>query len=203
MSTVHIGGVELIGCQVIKIWSTKHFLLWNVRIDSSAVHLLNDKYVTIEDSTFSNGQGVNGSNSLLGKVAIGGAMLVTNSTMWITNSTFENNRADLGGALYINESNVTMNECQFQHSEANVCGGSILAFNAFILGKQCSYYGNSAQYGGVLPAYQSEIIYSRTHTSVTTKLILVEESCMWNNRVWRGSLTAVRYKITQLCLEVF
>ena len=162
VSMVHFVGMEFIGCQIINVSSTKHFFLWNVCIDYSTIFLLNDNYVAIEDSTFSNGQGVNSDHSgVQGKV--GGAMVVIGSTTTITNSTFENNRADTGGALYIRDSNFIMNKCQFQRNVATIFGGGILALTTFILGKQCSYFGNSARYGGVFLAHQSEITVIDSH----------------------------------------
>ena len=68
-----------------------------------------------------------GCTPLTSTVSEGGAMIATNSNVWVHNTTFEGNQADLGAAIFVErEGNVSITHGHFFDNKASVGGLGVL-----------------------------------------------------------------------------
>ena len=89
-------------------------------------------------------------------VRVGGALIVTNSTVSISNSSFENNTAKLGGAIFSQlESNITISNCKFINNSATGCSDDGCHGGALFVDSGCTvtthnsaFINNIAEWGG-------------------------------------------------------
>ena len=116
---------------------------------------------------------------------IGGAIIATNSTLEISQSKFEDNRADfggtifaeqnsiinmngndivmnntatyIGGVLYSYNSTIIINVSIFQNNIATYKGGALSSYNSTIMIEASEFDSNRARQGGVLSSYSSTI----------------------------------------------
>ena len=159
VSTVHIERLELIGCH-LNIFSCGANLQ-NVNFNATAL-VVNQTTANFTDNIFENGYGVEYGpltpHPLIGSVnvKVGGAILVSSSTVWISHSYFENNTAVFGGAVFAgNGSNITVDDCMFTHNIATPVhmsgGGAFGLLSGSSLDIYASSFShNSAKYGGVI-----------------------------------------------------
>ena len=102
---------------------------------------------------------------------VGGALIVTNSTVNITTSNFESNSAKVGGAIFIEGSNLNICKCTFVNNSATGCysnpyhyysidssclGGALFIDNGcFVTAHNSTFIDNSAGYsGGAIALFQ-------------------------------------------------
>ena len=116
-------------------------------------------------------------HSCLAAGFIGGAIIVTNSTIDIGHGKFEDNRAanyggaifakqnsiirisssvfisnvaNFGGALFLYNSTIIVNASKFQSNAASASGGVVSSFSSTIMIEASEFHGNTAYTGGVL-----------------------------------------------------
>ena len=79
---------------------------------------------------------------------IGGAVIATNSTVDISQSTFEDNGADLGGVIFAEQhSIINMSGNVFVNNSATQDGGVLSADCSIIIIEASDYHDNSAAGG--------------------------------------------------------
>ena len=92
---------------------------------------------------------------------IGGAIIVTNSTVEINQSTFEDNGADLGGAIFAEQDSIiNMSDNEFVSNNADMFGGVLASDSSTITIEGSKFHYNSASDeggGGVLISNNSTI----------------------------------------------
>ena len=122
ISTVNTVHIELIGCHLNIFSSQVNFQ--TVKFDATAL-IVNQTTGNFTDSTFENRYGVEHGpitpHPLIDsvKVTVGGAILVSNSTVRISHSKFENNTAAFGGAIFAEKgSKIMVDGCIFNHNIA-------------------------------------------------------------------------------------
>ena len=92
---------------------------------------------------------------------IGGAIIVTNSTIDISQTKFEDNEADFGGAIFAEgHSNISMSGNLFINNSANLDGGALLSYGSTITIETSEFHCNSAIFGGVVYSSNSTITIS-------------------------------------------
>ena len=102
----------------------------------SAINLMNDNTLYINDCTF-----CNNSRAIIG---------VSNCEINVTDTQFTGNHADEGGSLYVSKAtNVYLYNCIFYNNNARLKGGAIYAVNSSINTFFCNFIKNSATSGGV------------------------------------------------------
>ena len=123
---------------------------------------------------------------------IGGAIIAINSTVDISGSRFEDNKADLGGAISAEqESIINMSDNVFVSNSASFGGGVLYSSNSTITIKASGFHDNNASNGsaGALASINSAIT--------------IEASKFHNNSAiyWGGvlaSISAIRIKASDL-----
>ena len=97
---------------------------------------------------------------------IGGAIIATNSSISISQSNFEGNRADVGGAIFAESSIININGSAFLHAESIIDDGvTVLLFNYSNNGanKVLNFKNNTAKLaGGVVSCFNSTITIEET-----------------------------------------
>ena len=89
---------------------------------------------------------------------IGGAIIVTNSTVEINQSRFEDNRAILGGAIFAEQDSIiNMSGNMFVSNNAPVEGGVLYSSSSTITIEGSEFHDNNADHGGVLYSSSSTI----------------------------------------------
>ena len=102
---------------------------------------------------------------------VGGAMIVTNSTVTISSSYFENNSAKIGGAIYSQKgSNIDIINCTFVNNSATGCGDDGCHGGALFIDSGCTvtthdsiFTNNTAGYGGGAIAIFEGIFVDSAH----------------------------------------
>ena len=87
---------------------------------------------------------------------VGGALVITSSTVNISSTYFVNNSAKMGGAIYSQmESNINIINCTFVNNSATGCGDDGCHGGALFIDRGCTvtahnstFINNSARYGG-------------------------------------------------------
>ena len=145
INQLQISGLEFIRCSS-KVEFVDQFTLENSRFcggnDDSAIHLNHTNASIVRSSFVSNTAGNHQSNvQILAYVrdnyrefswpwpniqsthaSVGGALIVTSSTVNISSSSFESNTAKVGGAIFSQlGSNITINNCTFINNSVTGC----------------------------------------------------------------------------------
>ena len=173
---VHITNLDFIGCGDNQAKQVAKFLVDNTKFEGQensgpALELIATS-VQIVNSTFvSNRKGSYRQFAafdveyvpLFGHVVdglIGGAIIATNSTIDISHTKFEGNRADFGGAIFADNSTINMiDSVSFINNTASDCGG-VLCSNGSVITKinASTFNNNHAEFGGgVLWSFNSAV----------------------------------------------
>ena len=126
VSRVSMDGITFIGCDGTQFNSVKEITIENsifVGQDNTVTMLtITSSSVTIVGTQFlSNTAGTAGSFSS----SMGGALIVTNSTVSVDRCLFEGNKAQIGGAIFCElESNITITNSDFLSNHATDCDGN-------------------------------------------------------------------------------
>jgi predicted outer membrane repeat protein len=162
---IHITNLEFIGCGGNQVRHVGNFVVEDTKFEgqensSTALELI-ETTAQIVNSTFSsNRKGLYTEcvifNPLYGCVPgtgtfVGGAIIATNSTVDISRSRFEDNRADYGGAIFAeHDSIINMSGNVFVSSNGDI-GGVLSSHSSTITIEGSEFHDNSALFeGGVL-----------------------------------------------------
>ena len=190
VSQVYIHGLEFIGCDGNRFKSVGLLTITYSRYlgQSSRTSLLTivDSYVKMEATSFlSNTMGSHRSNltflsylqmtfeyseSVVARV--GGALVVTHSTLALDNCLFEGNRAKIGGAIFSEfESNITISNSVFISNHAvdhnnKPCFGGALFFDgtgsaSMVINNSTFHNNTSTQYGGMA------VVFNATYLTIS------------------------------------
>ena len=86
----------------------------------------------------------------------GGVVVAFNSRIWVEDTTFEKNSADIGAVVYGHESNITTYNSNFIYNEAFSQGGALAAYKCLVHIAVCTFSGNGAvEEGGVILTTES------------------------------------------------
>ena len=191
--SIHITNLEFIGCGGNQVRHVEEFVVEDTKFEgkenSSAVLELIETTAQIVNSTFVPNRKVLYKECATFSYAcgfFGGAIIATNSTVDISRSRFEDNKANVGGAifaeqdsiinvngsvfvsnsatnrgggvLYSNNSTITIEASEFYDNGATYLEGGVLySSNSTITIEASEFYGNSAHSGGVLASISSTI----------------------------------------------
>lgn len=145
---VSIQDISISGCNDIDMDFINFFILKNTVLNHSTMHLSNVE-AHIEGGNFANGGGIRtGSGS-----GLGGAILVMNSPILITNSTFSNNAAERGGAIYVQRSELVLDDCQFHKNYARFDGGAVYLSKSNMHISKSTFISNTVQVGHAPETY--------------------------------------------------
>ena len=217
--SIHITNLEFIGCGGNQVRYIEKFVIEDTKFEGqenslTALKLIKTTAQIINSTFLSNRSGSYReclSFLFVGFCTsgfIGGAIIATNSTVDISRSKFEDNRADLGtggaifaeqdsimnmsgnvfvsnnayrgGVLYSNNSTITIEESEF-HSSASSWGGVLASDESTITIEASEFHDNSGDSGGV--------VYSRSST------ITIEVSQFHDNNGDSGGVVYSRSSI--------
>ena len=168
---IHITNLEFIGCGGNLVEEVEEFMVQNAKFEGqensgTALELV-ETTAQIVNSTFVSNR--NGSHrecvlfdpdyGCLPDELIGGAIVVTNSTVDIHQSKFEDNRADYGGTIFAEHSIINIGDNNiFVNNSATVVGGVLHSRWSTITIEASEFLDNSATvWGGVLQSISSNI----------------------------------------------
>ena len=191
---IHITDLEFIGCEGNQVKHVQEFFVQDTKIKGqennetalelveTTAHIFNSTFVSNTKGSYREIQCVDIYCS--GRFT-GGAIIATNSTVNISQSKFENNRAEFGGAIFAEQhSIINMSGNVFLNNTAIQDGGVLYSYNSTVTIEASEFHDNSAtRYGGVLQLFSSNstIEASRFHG---------------NNAFYGGVLASLRGTIT-------
>ncbi|MBQ1336909.1 MAG: fibronectin type III domain-containing protein, partial [Thermoguttaceae bacterium] len=101
----------------------------------------------------------------------GGAVYAYQTTLTISNSTFQNNIGTYGGAIYSSYSAATISNTNFQSNTASgLGGGAIGAQVSTLIVSNANFQNNTAAYGGAFDLSSSTLILSNSTLTRNTAL---------------------------------
>ena len=142
---IRITGLEFIGCRGT-VEFVEHFTLENAGfhdVNSGSALQIIQTYADIIGTVFTyNTMGTYKSEISFydpSGARVGGALIVTESNLIITNSTFDSNSAEIGGAIFLElDSNVTINGSLFINNDAAGCINDYCSGGALLIDSGCS-----------------------------------------------------------------
>ena len=227
---IHITNLEFIGCGGNQVRYVEEFVVKDTKFEgqdnsSTALELIETTAQIVNGTFVSNRKGsyrecieVFGHESgCLFEGFVGGAIIAINSTVDISRSRFEDNKADLGGAISAEqESIINMSDNVFVSNSASSGGGVLYSSNSTIIIKASVFHDNNASNGsgGALASNNSaiRIKVSEFHDNSAANggvlassscAITIEASKFHNNSAiyWGGvlvSISAIRVKASDL-----
>jgi hypothetical protein len=142
-TTVLVRNLHIIGCGGIYIKNVSQFTLENTTFQGSSTALVfnqtNEAYIV-------NCFFVNCKSSFYSSLnqSFGGVVVAFNSSIWLKDTTFENNSADIGAVVYGQESNITTYNSNFIYNKAISQGGALATFKCLVHVTVCTFIGNGA-----------------------------------------------------------
>lgn len=126
-------------------------------------------------------------------VRVGGAVIMSNSTITMDNCTFEDNSANIGGAIFCElGSNVSVSNSEFNSNHATGCTNGICAGGVFFIDSTCtvlvhnSDFNNntSDQDGGMVTVFNAYLLISQSSANSNTAeryggAIHITKSSLW------------------------
>ena len=193
--SIHITNLEFIGCGGNQVKHVEEFMVEDAKFEGqensgTALKLIEITAQIISSIFLSNRKGLFNGCALQGYDYyncgfVGGAIIATNSTVDISQSRFEDNRADAGGAIFAEQNSIinmsgivfisnkanteggvlcsicsiiTIRVSEFQDNNASRFGGVLYSWSSTMTIKASEFYDNSASSGGVLASDGSNII---------------------------------------------
>ena len=129
-----------------------HFIDNHVTLEGGAVFVNNTVTMKIKGSVFTK----NSAFALGNETYAGGAICVSNGSIFTINSIYMNNNAYAGGAIYIASGNVSSIGDYYINNTADV-GGAIYVIYINISSTSDQYINNSAIIGGEISVYSGSI----------------------------------------------
>jgi predicted outer membrane repeat protein len=167
---IHIANLEFIGCGGNQIVFVEEFVILDASFkgqkNSETALEITETTAKIIDSTFA--YNTKGSYRCVifyhpygcsDDGFVGGALIAINSTINISHSRFEYNRADFGGAIFVEYSIITVSGSVFISNNATIQGGGLYSSSSAVtITEACEFHANSATItGGVLDSCSSTI----------------------------------------------
>ena len=215
---IAIDSLKFIGCGGNRVEFVREFIvtdtLFRGKDDSGTALVLLETTTKIINCTFeSNRRGLNATNGEF----YGGVIIAVNSSVDISQSKFEDNRADNGGAIFAEHSIVNVSGSTFINNNAERYGGALHSDGGVscsdqntITMKQSEFYGNSAHYGGVVSSRHSIIVIKEGnfHDNIATivggvlhttrSTITIDDTAFTNNTSTAGAVIfAIQNSIIQ------
>ena len=163
---IHITNLEFIGCGGNQVKHLQEFVIKDAKFEGqenseTALELIGTTAQILNSVFVSNRNGSNRQCTTLLNLDscdyngfIGGAIIAINSTIDISQSKFEANRADFGGAMFAVNSVINVSgNTSFINNTAISFGGVILSYNSDIIMNESIFHHNIAGAGGVLWSY--------------------------------------------------
>ena len=162
---IHITNLEFIGCGGNQVRHVEEFMVKNTKFEgqgssSTALELIEITAQFVYSTFVSNRKGSYRKYITPIDRLIGGAIIAINSTVDISRSRFEGNRADIGGAIFAEQDSIiTSNGSVFVSNSATNGGGGVLySSSSTITIEESEFYGNNAtNRGGILYSDYSNI----------------------------------------------
>ena len=173
ISHLQISGLHFIGCSAsvegIDMFSLEDSSFYGIHGACSALELTQTNANIVRSFFSSNTVGTYRNqvsflanlNDLLFNIQsydarIGGTLLVSNTNLTISNSTFEDNRAQVGGAIFSElASNIVISNCTFLNNSARGCNDDRCHGGALFIDSGCSvtthnsvFTNNTSEFGG-------------------------------------------------------
>ena len=106
-------------------------------------------------------------------VLVGGAIISTNSTINISHSKFEDNRATIGGAIFAEKRSIVyMSESVFIGNHASMGGGVLCSFFSTFRIKASEFHNNTIK-GGLIHRKEEHWFYTATTCSWKEVIFLI------------------------------
>ena len=170
---IHITNLEFVGCGGNRVIFVEEFVVQDAEFQGqensgTALELIRTTAQTINSTFISNRKGsyrkcvaimLGSKIYCLKDLFIGGAIIVINSRIDISQSKFENNRAEYGGVIFAElYSIININDTVFINNNAIGNGAVLYSFFSFTTIEASDFYHNSATYkGGVVYSERSAI----------------------------------------------
>ena len=143
-TTVSIRSLHIIECGQILVEHVSQFTLENTTFQGSngtalVFNLANKAYIV--NCFFINCRGSFHSHP---NQTLGGVVIVLNSSIWVEDTTFENNSADFGAVVYGQESTITTYNSNFVCNKAFSQGGALSTYKCLVDVAVCTFIGNRA-----------------------------------------------------------
>jgi hypothetical protein len=158
---IHISNLEFIGCGGFQVKSVEEFLVHNTIFrgkdnSGTALELIDITTVQIVNSTFSSNErglyrtciplafkgNIHNCYPRSRSQFIGGAIIASNTTVYIYQSSFEHNRAHFGGAIFSEQNSIVyVSESEFMLNHASF-GGAILSSSSTIIINASDFHHN-------------------------------------------------------------
>ena len=182
--SIHITNLEFIGCGGNQVKNVKDFLVYNTKFEGqenseTALELIGTTAQIFDSMFVSNRKGVyrhcilfDPDRGCILDGFIGGVIFAnSNSNITISQSRFEDNRADFGGAIFTNSSIISMSGNVFNNNSVTYGGGG-LSFNNSAITVNASIFSNNhaAIGGGALSSFNSTVTIeaSEFHDNIAT-----------------------------------
>ena len=155
---VHIDSLKFLGCggnQAVGVqeFGVQYTVFKGQEYSETALELVQTT-AEIVNSTFESNK--RGSYDTTGDKTCGGAIIASDSSVDISQSKFEDNRADNGGAIFAGQNSIiNVSGSEFVNNNANVTGGVLRSQSSTITIETCQFHENIAISGGVLFSYSS------------------------------------------------
>ena len=180
---IYINNLEFIGCGGNQVRDVEEFVIEGTKFEgqenSGTALKLTRTTAQIINSTFvsnSKGSYTKCAILLLSRCRdqfIGGAIITTNSSVDISQSKFEDNRAEYGGVIFAERNSIiNISDNVFVNNNAILYGGVLYSSSSIIIIKGSKFQNNSVlQYGGVLRPHASTITIkvSKFHDNSASK----------------------------------
>ena len=167
---IHITNLEFIGCGGNRVKHLQEFVIKDAKFEGqenseTALELIGTTAQILNGVFVSNRNGSNRQCTTLLNLDscdyngfIGGAIIAIDSTIDISQSKFEANRADFGGAIVAVNSVINVSgNTSFINNTAISFGGVILSYNSNIIMNESIFHHNIASVGGVLWSFYGTI----------------------------------------------
>ena len=167
---IHIINLEFIGCGANQVKHIENFVIKDTKFkgqknSGTALELLETTAQIVNSIFISSRNGSYrkcpaGYDCTVTQAFVGGAIIATNSTIDISQSKFEDNRADYGGAIFAEQNSIInlSSNVLISNNTANRGGGVLFPYNSTITIKASIFQNNTAtNEGGILLSYYSTI----------------------------------------------
>ena len=155
---VHINSLKFVGCggnrvEYIREFVVQYTVFTGQEYSETALELFQTTAEIVNSAFESNKRGT---YDITGVETSGGAIIASNSSVDISQSKFEDNRADNGGAIFAEQNSIiNVSGSEFVNNNANVTGGVLRSQSSTITIETCQFHENIAISGGVLFSYSS------------------------------------------------
>ena len=165
---IRITNLEFIGCGGNQVRHVEEFMVENVKFEGqensgTALELIETTAQIVSSTFLSNRKGLYrkcecSPSGDCRSGFFGGAIIATNSSIDISRSRFEDNRAEWGGAIFAEQDSIiNMSGNIFVSNKAKWSGGVLYSDDSIIIIRVSEFQDNYAQWGGVLYSRSSTI----------------------------------------------